>query len=51
MKNFMLYATGRMPDVDDRAEIDEIMKRHVAEGYPLGKMLLSVFLTDAFLAH
>lgn len=51
MKNFMLYATGRLPDVDDRAEIDEIMKRHAAKGYPLGKMLRSVFLTDAFLAH
>ena len=51
MKNFMLYATGRLPDADDRAEIDEIMKRHAAKGYPLGKMLRSVFLTDAFLAH
>ena len=51
MKNFMLYATGRLPDVDDRAEIDEIMKRHAAKGYPLGKMLRAVFLTDAFLAH
>ena len=51
MKNFMLYATGRMPDVDDRGEIDGIMKRHAARGYPLRKMLLEVFLTDAFLAH
>jgi hypothetical protein len=51
MKNFMLYATGRTPDVDDMAEIDEIMKRNAAKGYPLRKMLLAVFLTDAFLAH
>ena len=51
MKNFMLYATGRKPDVDDMAEIDEIMKQNAAKGYPLRKMLISVFLTDAFLAH
>jgi hypothetical protein len=51
MKNFMLYATGRTPDVDDMAEIDEIMKRNAAQGYPLRKMLLAVFQTDAFLAH
>ena len=51
MKNFMLYATGRKPDVDDMAEIDEIMKRNAAQGYPLRKMLLAVFQTKAFLAH
>tara|TARA_B110000438_G_scaffold238950_1_gene236996 strand:- start:149 stop:3379 length:3231 start_codon:yes stop_codon:yes gene_type:complete len=51
MKNFMLYATGRTPDVDDMAEIDEIMKRNAAKGYPLRRMLLAVFLTEAFLAH
>ena len=51
MKNFMLYATGRTPDVDDMAEIDEIMKKNFAKGYPLREMLLAVFQTQAFLAH
>jgi hypothetical protein len=51
MKNFMLYATGRTPDIDDMAEIDEIMKKHAGKGYPLREMLLAVFQTEAFLAH
>jgi hypothetical protein len=51
MKNFMLYATGRKPDIDDMAEIRQIMKDHAAEGYPLRKMLLAVFQTKAFLEH
>ena len=33
------------------AEIDEIMKRNAPKGYPLRKMLLAVFQTEAFLAH
>jgi hypothetical protein len=51
MKNFMLYATGRTPDIDDLAEIDELMKKHAGKGYPLREMLLAVFQTEAFLAH
>ena len=51
MKNFMLYATGRKPDVDDMAEIRQIMKQNAARGYPLRDMLLSVFQTKAFLEH
>ena len=51
MKKFMLYATGRQPDIDDLEEIEEIMKQNVAKGYPLKDMLLEVFQTDAFLAH
>jgi hypothetical protein len=51
MKNFMLYATGRTPDIDDLAEIDELMKKHAGKGYPLRAMLLAVFQTEAFLAH
>ena len=51
MKNFMLYATGRKPDIDDMAEIDEIMKKNAAKGYPLREMLLAVFQTEAFLEH
>lgn len=51
MKKFMLYATGRKPDVDDLAEIRQIMKDNADEGYPLRKMLLAVFQTKAFLEH
>jgi hypothetical protein len=51
MKNFMLYATGRKPDIDDMAEIDGIMKTNAAKGYPLRDMLLAVFQTEAFLEH
>jgi hypothetical protein len=51
MKNFMLYATGRKPDIDDLAEIDTIMKKHAPQGYPLREMLLAVFQTEAFLKH
>jgi len=49
LKSFMLYATGRKPDIDDMAEIRKIMETHAAEGYPLRKMLLAVFQTQAFL--
>lgn len=51
LKSFMLYATGRKPDIDDMAEIRKIMETHAAEGYPLRKMLLAVFQTKAFLEH
>jgi mono/diheme cytochrome c family protein len=51
LKSFMLYATGRKPDIDDMAEIRRIMETHAADGYPLRKMLLAVFQTKAFLEH
>ena len=51
MKNFMLYATGRKPDIDDLAEIEEIMQKHASKGYRLRDMLLAVFQTKAFLEH
>ena len=51
LKSFMLYATGRKPDIDDMAEIRQIMDAHAAEGYPLRKMLVAVFQTKAFLDH
>ena len=51
MKNFMLYATGRKPDIDDMAEIRQIMNKHAASGYPLRAMFLAVFQTKAFLEH
>ena len=33
------------------AEIDKIMEKHAAKGYPLREMLLAVFQTEAFLNH
>lgn len=51
MKNLMLYATGRKPDIDDMAEIQSMMNDHAAEGYPLRTMLIAVFATKAFLNH
>ena len=51
MKKFVLYATGRKPDIDDMAEIEKIMEENEAEGYPLREMLLAVFQTKAFLEH
>ena len=51
MKKFMLYATGRKPDIDDMAEIDKIMENNSTNGYPLRDMLLAVFQTEAFLGH
>ena len=51
MKKFLLFATGRKPDIDDMAEIKTIMQEHEKKGYPLRDMLLAVFQTDAFLAH
>ena len=51
MKNLMLFATGRKPDIDDMAEIDAIMEKQADKGYPMQDMLLSVFQTKAFLEH
>ena len=35
----------------DLAEIDAIMKKNAAKGYPLREMLVAVFQTEAFLEH
>ncbi|MEM7012202.1 MAG: DUF1585 domain-containing protein, partial [Verrucomicrobiota bacterium] len=51
MKKFMLYATGRKPDIDDIDEIETLMDKYAADGYPLRDMLLSIFQTEAFLEH
>lgn len=51
MKNLMLYATGRQPDIDDLVEIERIMHANESKGYPLQEMLLAVFQTAAFLEH
>lgn len=51
LKNFLLYATGRKPDIDDLAEMDAIMEKHADRDYPLRDMLLAIFQTQAFLDH
>ncbi len=51
MKNFMLYATGRKPDIDDMAEIESIMHKNKSKDYPIRTMLLAVFQTKAFLEN
>ena len=51
LKSWMLYATGRKPDIDDMAEIRTMMAARADAGYPLRTMLLDVFQTKAFLDH
>jgi len=48
MKNLMVYATGRKPDVADRKEIARIMKEREAKGYPLRDLLKAVVRSRAF---
>jgi hypothetical protein len=49
LKNLMIYATGRLPGIDDRAEIAAIMKEHRAAGYPLRDLVKAVVRSPAFL--
>jgi len=49
IKNMMIYATGRQPDVDDMAEAKSIMGALAAKGYPLGDVLKAVIRSDAML--
>lgn len=49
MKNFMIYATGRLPGIDDREEIAGIMKQYRSQGYPMRLMLKAVVRSQAFL--
>ncbi len=49
LKNLMIYATGRLPGIDDRAEIAGIMKQYRSHGYPLRDMLKAVVRSQAFL--
>jgi hypothetical protein len=51
MKNLMLYATGRKPDVDDMAEISSIMAKQASNGYPMRDLIKSVVRSEAFLEH
>ncbi len=49
MKNFVIYATGRLPGIDDGTEIAAIMKEHRASEYPLRDLLKAVVRSQAFL--
>ena len=51
MRNLMIYATGRKPDVDDMAEIRSIMRHEESNGYPMGNLIKAVMKSDAFLNH
>jgi hypothetical protein len=49
LKNFMVYATGRTPGIDDTAEIAAIMDEYKPKGYPLRDLLKAVARSRAFL--
>jgi hypothetical protein len=42
LKNFMIYATGRRPGIDDMEEIKQILEAQRPRGYPLRDLLKSV---------
>jgi hypothetical protein len=44
-----VYGTGRLPGIDDTAEITAIMDAHRAKGYPLRDLLKAVVRSRAFL--
>ncbi len=49
MKNLVVYSTGRVPNIDDSAEIGAIMKTHGDQGYPLRDLLKSLLRSRVFL--
>jgi hypothetical protein len=49
LKNWFVYATGRVPGIDDHTEIVEIMAANRAKGYPLSDLLKGVVKSRAFL--
>jgi hypothetical protein len=51
LKNLMLYATGRKPDIADLAELRAIMKEQAPHGYPLRDMVKAVVRSRAFQEH
>ncbi|MFN4261683.1 MAG: DUF1592 domain-containing protein [Gemmataceae bacterium] len=48
MKNLMIYATGRLPGIDETQEITTIMKDHRPKNYPLRDLLKAVVRSRAF---
>lgn len=49
MKNLMIYATGRKPDVHDLKEISAIMQDSAPKGYPLRHLIKATVRSHAFL--
>lgn len=49
MKNLVVYATGRLPDVHDLAEIRTILNDQERNGYPMRELLRAVMRSKAFL--
>jgi hypothetical protein len=49
LKNLVVYATGRLPDVHDLAEVRRIMQEHEAKGYPLRDVLKALLRSPTFL--
>lgn len=49
MKNLVVYSTGRVPNIDDLAEIAAIMKTQADNGYPLRDLLKSLIRSRVFL--
>ncbi|MBL8794349.1 MAG: DUF1592 domain-containing protein [Planctomycetia bacterium] len=49
LKNLVVYATGRLPDVHDLAEMRAIMQAHEPKGYPLRDVLKAVLRSKAIL--
>lgn len=49
LKNLIIYATGRLPDVHDMAEARRALKEHEARGYPLRDLLKALVRSNVFL--
>jgi hypothetical protein len=49
LKNLMLYATGRKPDIDTLKEVHAIMKEKQSKEYPLRDMIKDVIRSQSFL--
>jgi hypothetical protein len=49
LKNLFVYATGRVPGIDDLREIDAILAEHRVREYPLRDLLKAVVRSRAFL--
>jgi hypothetical protein len=50
LKNWFVYATGRVPGIDELAEISDIMTATRTKGDPLRDVLKGVVKSRAFLA-
>ena len=49
LKNLVVYGTGRQADIDDLANINEILKSQRSKEYPLRQLLKEFVRSDSFL--